>query len=144
MSQKLTLARYLEGRGSVKSLTRIEAEAFGVPYPLISGWPARYGDTEITPAMLEDLAQRIASARRSTASKALRGLDGAGRVPDPVAGECSTESSPSRQSIPAAHSMAVSHFPGFALRLARRRPLHSINPTRASSLITSPLSKVLS
>ena len=78
MSQKLTLARYLEGRGSVKSLTRIEAEAFGVPYPLISGWPARHGDTEITQAMLEDLSQRIACARRSTASKALRGLDGAG------------------------------------------------------------------
>ena len=77
MSQKLTLARYLEGRGSVKSLTRIEAEAFGVPYPLVSGWPARHGDTEITQTMLEDLSQRIACARRSTASKALRGLDGA-------------------------------------------------------------------
>ena len=78
MSQKLTLARYLEGRGSVKSLTRIEAEAFGVPYPLISGWPARHGAIEITAAMIEDLTARVASAGRSTASKARRGLDGVG------------------------------------------------------------------
>lgn len=73
----LTLARYLEGRGSVKSLTRIEAEAFDVPYPLVSGWPARYGEMEITRAMLEDLAHRIGRAQRSTANKALRGLNSA-------------------------------------------------------------------
>lgn len=77
MSQKLTLARYLESRGAVKSLTRIEAEAFGVPYPLVSGWPAHYGAVEITHAMLDDLAIRIASANRSTAKKARRGLDAA-------------------------------------------------------------------
>lgn len=76
MSQKLTLARYLESRGSVKSLTRIEAEAFGVPYPLVSGWPARYGAVEITDVMLEDLAARIATAKRSTADKARLGLEG--------------------------------------------------------------------
>jgi hypothetical protein len=74
MSRKLTLALYLDGRGAVKSLTRIEAEAFGVPYPLVSGWPARYENIEITSAMLEDLAQRITSACRSTAKKARRGL----------------------------------------------------------------------
>ena len=121
MSQKLTLARYLEGRGSVKSLTRIEAEAFGVPYPLISGWPARHGDAEITAAMLDDLGQRIAGARRSTASKALRGLDGAGtNVPFPA-----RDTSPMRPTHPTdpaghAHAEAARFFPGFALRPAKR------------------------
>lgn len=76
MSKKLTLARYLEGRGPVKSLTRIEAEAFGVPYPLVSGWPARFGAVEITTGMLDDLAARVAIAARSTAKKARRGLEG--------------------------------------------------------------------
>ena len=121
MSQKLTLARYLEGRGSVKSLTRIEAEAFGVPYPLISGWPARYGDTEITQAMLEDLTQRIASARRSTASKALRGLDGAGCPTTALRQDDSAVVRVQRsRPAPAPSVEAAPSFPGFALRPARR------------------------
>lgn len=74
MSKKLTLARYLEGRGSVKSLTRIEAEAFGVPYPLVSGWPARFGAMEITPAMLDGLEKSIGQASGATARKAACGL----------------------------------------------------------------------
>jgi len=117
MSQKLTLARYLEGRGSVKSLTRIEAEAFGVPYPLISGWPARYGAVEITDAMLEDLATRVASARRSTANKARRGLEGVGAraavAPKRVAVALqATPNVPSPKIARAVH--------GFVLRKARR------------------------
>jgi hypothetical protein len=76
MSQKLTIAVYLKGRGEVKSLTRIEAEAFGIPYPLVSGWPARYGNVEITKVMLADLMARVARASRSTANKARRGLTG--------------------------------------------------------------------
>jgi hypothetical protein len=121
MSQKLTLARYLESRGSVKSLTRIEAEAFGVPYPLVSGWPARHGNTEITEAMVEDLAQRIAGARRSTASKALRGLNGAAGG-SPSSGP---RTGAARQALPI-ESAAKQHvevtrsFPGFVLRPAKR------------------------
>ena len=121
MSQKLTLARYLEGRGSVKSLTRIEAEAFGVPYPLVSGWPIRHGDAEITAAMLEDLAQRISGARRSTASKALRGLYGAGAsVTFPA-----RDTSLTRPAHPVDYARrrsadAARYFPGFALRPAKR------------------------
>jgi hypothetical protein len=75
MSQKLTLAIYLQSRGEVKSLTRIEAEAFGIPYPLLSGWPARFGAVEITGKMLETLISRIAGANQSTANRARRGLD---------------------------------------------------------------------
>lgn len=121
MSQKLTLARYLEGRGSVKSLTRIEAEAFGVPYPLVSGWPSRHGDMEISQAMLEDLAQRIGCARRSTASKALRGLDGAGG-PDPAdrQGNRDVSPAPAPHPVPAQHIEAAPSFPGFVLRPAKR------------------------
>lgn len=129
MSQKLTLARYLEGRGSVKSLTRIEAEAFGVPYPLISGWPVRHGDTEITQAMLEDLTQRIACARRSTATKALRGLDGAGR---PSTTLCQDDRAAVRvqqpRPAPAPNIEVAPSFPGFALRPARRSRARPASP----------------
>jgi len=121
MSQKLTLARYLEGRGSVKSLTRIEAEAFGVPYPLISGWPARHGDTEITQAMLEDLTQRIAVARRSTASKALRGLDGACCPSTALRqDDCAAVRVQRSCAVPARSLEVAPSFPGFAVRPARR------------------------
>lgn len=121
MSQKLTLARYLEGRGSVKSLTRIEAEAFGVPYPLVSGWPARHGDTEITQAMLEDLSHRIARARRSTASKALRALDGAVCPSVPLRrGDCAAVRAQRPCPAPAPSVEVAPSFPGFVLRPARR------------------------
>lgn len=121
MSQKLTLARYLEGRGSVKSLTRIEAEAFGVPYPLVSGWPARHGDMVISRAMLEDLAHRIGCARRSTASKALRGLDGVGcpSLPPKLSGHrppCEQSLQPTEVAL----TGQAPSFPGFALRAPKR------------------------
>lgn len=76
MPEKLTLAVYLERRGSVKALTRIEAEVFGVPYPLVKGWAHKHGAEEITQAMLEQLQEKIVRAKSSTASKAQRGLDG--------------------------------------------------------------------
>lgn len=117
MAEKLTLTTYLERRGTCKTLTRIEAEAFGVPYPLVSGWPVRFGAVEITQAMLKDLATRIQTARRSTASKARRGLDGAeGRVqnvPAPIEVPACTVAAPLQRNNPAI-------FPGFARRLARR------------------------
>ena len=119
MSQKLTLARYLEGRGSVKSLTRIEAEAFNVPYPLVSGWPARYGAVEITPPMLEDLAARVTSAKRSTASKARRGLEGVG-VARPLVRAASGVSAQLEMVTALQASTAVRAVHGFVLRRARR------------------------
>lgn len=106
----------------MKSLTRIEAEAFGVPYPLISGWPARHGDMEITQAMLEDLSRRIGCARRSTASRALRGLDGAGA---PSAARHHSDHSASETPAPAPRPesqrvVAAPSFPGFVLRPTKR------------------------
>ena len=76
MPENLTLAVYLERRGSVKALTRIEAEVFGVPYPLVKGWAYRHGGAEITQAMLDRLQEEISRARSSTAERAQRGLDG--------------------------------------------------------------------
>jgi hypothetical protein len=120
MSQKLTLAVYLQGRGEVKSLTRIEAEAFGVPYPLVSGWPARHGDMEVTRVMLEDLAHRIACARRSTASKARRGLDGVGG-PTAVS-QAQGSSAIFEHPIPMliARANSAPSFPRFVLRPSKR------------------------
>lgn len=123
MSQKLTLARYLQGRGEVKALTHIEAQAFGVPYPLQPGWPRRYGSMEITEAMIDNLKARIATAKESTASKARRGLEGIGReVPETSVPQMQTPprsrpaAAPAEMDLPAVSNM----FPGFVLRQAKR------------------------
>ena len=71
----MTLTEYLKARGTCKALTRIEAESFGVPYPLVSGWPVKFGGIEITLKMIERLRIRIGGAKESTASKARAALD---------------------------------------------------------------------
>lgn len=113
MGEKLTLTRYLQGRGEVKALTHIEALAFGVPYPLKPGWPARHGAMEITEGMIADLKTRIATAKKSTASKARGGLEGIGV-------ELPTQR-PS--SAPAAQQARPALTPGGALKTA---PVRSI------------------
>ena len=83
MPENLTLAVYLERRGSVKALTRIEAEVFGVPYPLVKGWATRLGAMKITQEMLDHLQEKIGCVNSATAARARRGLDGAER-PQPA------------------------------------------------------------
>lgn len=125
MGEKLTLSRYLQGRGEVKALTHIEALAFGVPYPLQPGWPAKYGAMEITEEMIEDLKARIQMAKESTASKARRGLAGIGQVA-PARGSMLVQAA--REACSAAVSVYTrpsatrrpNLFPGFVLRQARR------------------------
>lgn len=118
MPEKLTLAVYLERRGSVKALTRIEAEVFGVPYPLVKGWAHRHGAAEITRAMLEQLQEKIGSAKSSTAEKAQRGLDGVeGAKPAPAGmpqAYCQVSRAITEQ------LQKSSRIPGFVLRQARR------------------------
>jgi len=115
MPEKLTLAVYLGRRGAVKALTRIEAEVFGVPYPLVKGWAHRHGADEITQAMLDQLQQKIGQARSSTAEKAQRGLSGAKSIqPAPIIA-VSTENSTGARS-----AARVSAIAGFTLRQARR------------------------
>lgn len=118
MPEKLTLAVYLERRGAVKALTRIEAEVFGVPYPLVKGWAHRHGADEITQAMLDELQEKIGRARSSTAEKAQRGLDGVEGVPPaPAAAPQLLSAAPHTKIEPVEKRSPV---PGFVLRQARR------------------------
>lgn len=118
MPEKLTLAVYLERRGAVKALTRIEAEVFGVPYPLVKGWAHRHGDGEITQAMLDQLQEKIGRARSSTAEKAQRGLDGVEGVPPAPGGAPQMCSATERAKVEPIEKL--SPVPGFVLRQARR------------------------
>jgi hypothetical protein len=116
MSQKLTLTRYLRGGGEVKTLTRIEALVFGIPYPLQPGWPRKYGPMEITDQMVEDVRARIAVAKESTARSARRRLDG-------IDAEASIAIPTQNSPVPRAAApleTKVSPVSGFVLRLARR------------------------
>lgn len=111
MAQKLTLTEYLRRRGAIKALTRIEAEAFGIPWPLQSGWPAKFAGMEITAEMLADLQARMASAKQSTVKKARHGLAGAsGDVLAVGADSCDIQPRPNSKLV----------FPGFARRIAKR------------------------
>jgi len=125
MPEKITLTRYLKGRGEVKALTHIEALAFGVPYPLQPGWPARYGATGITEAMIEDLKAKIGAAKQSTASKARRGLEGLERS---LAAESSASKREGRSARDSDLPMRVSPIPEFALRRARLYRVRNVAP----------------
>ena len=116
MSEKLTLAVYLEKRGSVKALTRIEAEVFGVPYPLQKGWAHRHGAAPITQEMLGQLQQKIGQAKSSTAEKARRGLEGIGGIAS-GAKPLQNRLLPCAATAPIAKASGI---PGFVLRQARR------------------------
>lgn len=121
MGEKLTLTRYLQGRGEVKALTHIEAQAFGVPYPLQPGWPARHGSMEITEAMIEDLKARIVNAKESTAGKARRGLDGIGDAMPTSAPPLRPSSAAARPAYQAPEPSILSClFPGFKVRRPKR------------------------
>ncbi|MFC3457212.1 hypothetical protein [Massilia haematophila] len=123
MPEKLTLAVYLERRGVVKALTRIEAEVFGVQYPLVKGWAHRHGTDEITQAMLDQLQEKIGRARSSTAEKARRGLNG-------VEGVKPTQATKRRLGSKASQALAepiqkLSPICGFVLRRANRYRVRS-------------------
>lgn len=109
MSQKLTLSRYLRGGGEVKTLTRIEALVFGIPYPLQPGWPRKYGPMEITNEMIESIRAQVVLAKESTAKSAHRRLDGL----------CDEVPAPNNLRAPPP-TAKPSPVPGFVLRQARR------------------------
>jgi hypothetical protein len=85
---KLSEYLNLKHKGSrQKVLTRAEAEAIGIPYPLVKGWARRHADDEISPAMAEEitqaLAKRVASPvipgkrqKRAPYKRALNALNG--------------------------------------------------------------------
>lgn len=118
MPEKLTLAVYLERRGAVKALTRIEAEVFGVPYPLVKGWAHRHGADEITQAMLDQLQEKIGRAKSSTAEKAQRGLDGVERMGAALITMSPEVKEPLRS--PTLQKQRISSIVGFVLRQTQR------------------------
>lgn len=135
MPEKLTLAVYLERRGAVKALTRIEAEVFGVPYPLVKGWAHRHGACEITQAMLDQLQEKISRARSSTAEKAQRGLDGVEGVPPAPVAVPQLCSAAARAEIERVKKL--SPVPGFVLRLARRYRSRKSTPWAQLTCLTA-------
>jgi len=130
MPQKLTLTVYLMRRGAIKALTKIEAETFGIPYPLQSGWPSKYAGMEITKKMLEELSVRISSAKESTARKAQGGLNAATNLMSSAlpAARADSRLPPSPATEVPALSVSSPSFPGFALRQARRYRSRSSAP----------------
>jgi hypothetical protein len=111
MSQKLTLAVYLEQKGQkAKALKRVEAEAFGIPYPLQAGWPGRHGHMEVTRQMLE----QIAAAPRVKVRSALKTLRD-NEAHQNLRPNCDINH------VRQAEAMRTCRFPGFTIRPARRR-----------------------
>lgn len=113
MPEKLTLTVYLERKGQkAKALKRVEAEAFGIPYPLQAGWPARHGAMEITQAMIERIANsprrrdKLQSVKEVLSQGRLELLPASAAVPSVSAGESPVRRSPK--------------VPGFALRSPKR------------------------
>lgn len=128
MPEKLTLTSYLARRGKGNALTRIEAEAFGIDYPLISGWPARHGTMEITEAMIEQLELNIEATGGGAARRARRGLDAVEGVVVLVPAAKIKQKKVMKGAAPAPAAAQVSPVPGFALRQARRYRARKMAP----------------
>lgn len=120
MTEKMTLARYLDARGKVRVLTRIEAEAFGVPYPLVRGWVERHGATVITDGMLDRIRARTGDSTTPRACRARNGLE---------AGMASLDADPAARVkvAPVTHeARAAPQFPGFVLRARQGRAVGAV------------------
>jgi hypothetical protein len=109
---KITINEYLAKRGPVKALTTIEAQAFGIEYPLVQGWARRHGRQVITQAMIDQLRASIEAANKSTAAKARRALDGALGLPVAAV----TREPRVKVASPTREARRSSMFPGFAVR----------------------------
>lgn len=110
VDQMLTLTRYLEQKGQkAKALKRVEAEAFGIPYPLQAGWPGRHGDMEVTPQMLE----QIATAPRTKVRLAAQ-VPQDNEVRQNLRPDCGIKHGNQ------AETLRPSRFPGFVMRPALR------------------------
>lgn len=74
----MKLIEYLKKRGiGAFSLTRSECEAFGIPYPLVNGWPERHADLEITPQMVNTLVLLAQRGNKKSAAIVMRALHSA-------------------------------------------------------------------
>lgn len=123
MAQKLTLTAYLWQRGKkAKALTKIEAQVFGIAYPLQAGWPRRHGAMEITEAMLDQVAAQAIAANQATVQKIRRSAKRAAAALPASVQLTHPSPSASMSCAPPARAKAVEAtlFPGFILRNARR------------------------
>ena len=112
MAQKMTLTAYLTQRGvKAKALTKAEAELLGIPFPLQSGWPRKYGSIELDEALLAQLAAHAEAARHAAEDKARRSQ---------IRPQTATPAAVQLPLVPARVQMRTSPVPGFVLRHARR------------------------
>lgn len=132
MAQKLTLAAYLEQRGKkAKALTKIEAQVFGIAYPLQAGWPRRHGAMEITETMIDRVKAQTAVASESDERKIRRGAKRATTVVSKAA--TATQPRAATGSDAPFHRAAhvkLPQFPGFILGATKRRRARPSAPSR--------------
>jgi len=73
MNKKMILSAYLVQRGKkAKALTRGEAALLGIPYPLQSGWPKRYGTLEIDDQLFDRLIECATASQLATEERGRR------------------------------------------------------------------------
>jgi len=70
----MRLTDYLAKRSSSHTLAKIEAQIFGVPYPLQAGWVERCGWFEASTVDLAQMRDQLAMAGDGASWKALRGI----------------------------------------------------------------------
>ena len=63
------------GSGSTTTMLACEAKAFGIPYPLPTGWLRIYGELELTPDVAARLRTALQRSSKPTAVDGLRVLD---------------------------------------------------------------------
>jgi len=122
MAQEMTLSVYLQQRGKkAKALTRIEAEVFGIAWPLQSGWPRRHGAMVVTAEMIERIEAHAAKASQSSDRAARRSAQRATAALSSAPRTVAVDSSaPSRLKLAQQQVAGAPSFPGFALRPAKR------------------------
>ena len=68
----MNILQYLQAKYKCQvpaAITRAEADAFGIPYPLVSGWLARHGTREVDDYMLGRAKNKLMSKARKNAKK---------------------------------------------------------------------------
>ncbi len=80
----MNLLQYLQQKYDMPdpcAILAVEARAFGVPYPLRSGWLIRHGNTELRPRSIARLWAALEKSERPSAKDGLRVLREAGLTP---------------------------------------------------------------
>ena len=65
---------YLAAKGAVKTLTKKEADIFGIPYPPANGWPSRYSNVTVTPEMVDKLRAAFGDNSSASGLRVQRGI----------------------------------------------------------------------